>query len=280
MNAQLTTRPEQQVIAAIQALDLESVKLRVTDPKLGEGWTREYADSIELAYKNYLTMLVKNPEDAEDILLSEDVDEFWHTHILQTIKYADDCQEVFGNFLHHAPHIGEFTPADIEKREAQAEKTQRLYEREYGAGQDLAWSGDVIKAENAAASGARIQATNAAASGARIRGANAAASGARIQATNAAASGARIRGANAAASGARIQATNAAASGARIQATNAAASGARIQATNAAASGARIRGANAAASGARIRAANAAASGARIRAGNAARLGMPMLMAA
>ena len=256
MEARLTTRPVPQVIAAIQALDLETVKIRVMDPVRGEGWTREYADSIELAYKTYLTMLAKYPEDTEDILLSEDVDEFWHTHILQTIKYSDDCQEVFGNFLHHAPHIGDFTPADIAEREVQAEKTRRLYEHEYGAGQDAAWFGDVIKAETAAASGARIQAMKAAASGARI------------QATKAAASGARI------------QATKAAASGARIQATKAAASGARIRAANAAASGARIRAANAAASGARIRAANAAASGARVRAANDARLGVPMLMAA
>jgi hypothetical protein len=244
MNAQLTTRPVQQVIAAIQALDLETVKIRVMDPVRGEGWTREYADSIEVAYKTYLTMLAKYPDAAEDILLSEDVDEFWHTHILQTIKYSEDCQEVFGNYLHHAPHIGEFTSADIEEREVQAEKTRRLYEREFGGGQDAAWSGDVIKADTAAASGARIQGTKAAASGARI------------------------------------QATNAAASGARIHATNAAASGARIRATNAAASGARIRAANAAASGARIRAANAAASGARIRSANDARFGAPMLMAA
>ena len=292
MEARLTTRPVPQVIAAIQALDLETVKIRVMDPVRGEGWTREYADSIELAYKTYLTMLAKYPEDTEDILLSEDVDEFWHTHILQTIKYSDDCQEVFGNFLHHAPHIGDFTPADIAEREVQAEKTRRLYEHEYGAGQDAAWFGDVIKAETAAASGARIQAMKAAASGARIQATKAAASGARIQATKAAASGARIQVVKAAASGARIQATKAAASGARIQATKAAASGARIQATKAAASGARIRAANAAASGARIRAANAAASGARIRAANAAasgarvraandaRLGVPMLMAA
>ena len=280
MEARLTTRPVPQVIAAIQALDLETVKIRVMDPVRGEGWTREYADSIELAYKTYLTMLAKYPEDTEDILLSEDVDEFWHTHILQTIKYSDDCQEVFGNFLHHAPHIGDFTPADIAEREVQAEKTRRLYEHEYGAGQDAAWFGDVIKAETAAASGARIQAMKAAASGARIRATKAAASGARIQATKAAASGARIQVVKAAASGARIQATKAAASGARIQATKAAASGARIQATKAAASGARIRAANAAASGARIRAANAAASGARVRAANDARLGVPMLMAA
>jgi len=304
MEVQLTTKPVDEVVAAIQALDLESVKIRAMDPVRGEGWTREYADSIEMAYKTYLTMLAKYPEEAEDILLSEDVDEFWHTHILQTMKYADDCQAVFGNYLHHQPHIGEFSSADIEEREVQAEKTRRLYEREFGAGQDSAWYGDVIKAETAAASGARIQGIKAAASGARIQGTkaaasgarikaetaaasgarieatNAAASGARIQATKAAASGARIKAENATASGARIQAMNAAASGARIRAESAAASGARIQVTRAAASGARIRAGNAAASGARIRAANAAASGARIRAANDTRFGAPMLMAA
>src|ERR1043165_2805961 len=90
MQARLTTRPQHEVIAAIQALDLESVKLRVMDAELGEGWTREYAESIEVAYRTYLTMLVKYPDDAEDILLSKDVDEFWHTHILQTRKYRSE----------------------------------------------------------------------------------------------------------------------------------------------------------------------------------------------
>ena len=118
MQSKVTTRPAEQVISAIQGLDLESVKLRVMDPELGEGWTREYADSIEIAYKNYLTMLVKYQDDAENILLAEDVDEFWHTHILQTIKYTEDCRNTFGNFLHHEPHVGERTAADLEKRDA------------------------------------------------------------------------------------------------------------------------------------------------------------------
>jgi len=142
MQTRLTTKPERDVIAAIQALDLESVKLRVTDPKLGEGWTREYADSIEIAYKTYLTMLVKYQDDAEDILLAEDVDEFWHTHILQTMKYSDDCDAVFGNYLHHAPHIGEVTQADIDERKVKAEKTRQLYQREFGGmqGAEDAWN--------------------------------------------------------------------------------------------------------------------------------------------
>jgi len=273
MNAQLTTRPIEQVVAAIQVLDLESVKTRMMDPVRGEGWTREYADSIEVTYKNYLTMLAKYPEDAEDIALSQDTDEFWHTHILQTTKYATDCQAVFGNFLHHEPHLEEITPEYQDKKDASAEKTRRLYEREFGVGMDAAWSGTAINAENAASSGARIESAESASSGARIQGAKSASSGARIRATGAASSGARIRSTGAASSGARIQGATAASSGARIQGANAASSGARIQGANAASSGARIRGANAASSGARIQGANAASSGARIRGANAASSG-------
>ena len=244
MIAQLTTRPVQQVLAAIQALDLEPVKTRMMDSVRGEGWTREYADGIEMTYKNYLTMLVKHPEDAEEIALSEDTDEFWHTHILQTIKYADDCQEMFGNFLHHSPHLEDITPAYNEKKIASAEKTRRLYEQEFGAGTDAAWSGSVIKAGNVASSGASIRAVNTASSGASIRAGNTASSGASIRAGNAASSGASIRAGNAASSGASIRAGNAASSGASIRAGNAASSGASIRAGNAASSGASIRAAN------------------------------------
>jgi hypothetical protein len=152
MQARLTTKPEQEVIAAIHALDLESVKARVMDAELGEGWSREYADSIETAYRTYLTMLVKYPEDAEDILLSKDVDEFWHTHILQTRKYREDCQRTFGNFLHHEPHVGEVTAADLQKRERQADKTRTLYQREFGttARAGVAWTGNRLEADGAA----------------------------------------------------------------------------------------------------------------------------------
>jgi hypothetical protein len=145
MQARLTTKPEHEVVAAIQSLDLEPVKLRMMDAELGEGWTREYADSVGVAYKTYLTMLVKYPDDAEDILLSEDVDEFWHTHILQTRKYMQDCQNVFGNYLHHEPEIGMPTAAaNLEKRAAQLEKTRKLYEREF------AYCAASAKAEKAA----------------------------------------------------------------------------------------------------------------------------------
>jgi hypothetical protein len=262
MQARVTTKPEQEVIAAIQALDLESVKSRVMDPELGEGWTRAHADSIEAAYKNYLTILVKYQDHAEDILLSKDVDEFWHTHILQTIKYTEDCEKVFGGFLHHSPHVGERSPADLERRVELAEITRGLYEREFGSARnaETAWSGDAIKAGDAAFSTAAIRPEEAAFSTSSIHAAKAAFSTAAIQADRAAFSTASVRAENAAFSTAAIRAGNAAFSTAAIQADNAAFSTASIRAENAAFSTVAIRAGKAAFSTAAVR--NAASSAA------------------
>src|SRR6266850_4397718 len=159
MKTKLTNRPVEQVSAAIGALDLEPIKLRVMDPELGEGWTREYAQSIERAYRKYLTMLVKHPEDVEDIVVSKDVDEFWHTHILHTMKYTEDCERVFGTYLHHNPDVGGRSPAEIERKAALVEKTRRLYQQEFGRAQDssAAWSGVRVNAESAALCGAAVR---------------------------------------------------------------------------------------------------------------------------
>jgi len=253
MQARLTTKPERQVIAAIQALDLESVKLRMMDEELGEGWTRDHADRIATAYKTYLTMLAKHQDAAEDILLSKDVDEFWHTHILQTAKYMQDCEDVFGAYLHHNPHVGERTAADLAKREAMAEKTRALYVSEFGferAG--AAWAGQAIESTQAAYSAATIREPASAYSAARIGAKEAAYSAAAIDGERAAYSAANIRPQQAAYSAVSIEPQAAAYSAANIQPQRAAYPDASIVPQRAAYSAASIRSQLAAYSAARI----------------------------
>ena len=206
MHTQLTSRRVDQAIAAIQALDLEPIRLRVMDAELGEGWTREYAENVEGAYRNYLTMLVRHPEDIEDIAVSKDVDEFWHTHILHTMKYTEDCERVFGKYLHHNPHIGDRTRTDIEKKAAQAEATRRLYQQEFQVVQDrkAGWSGVSQEVENAAFCGAGVRADDAAFCGASIRAGGAAFCGASVKPENTAFCGASVQANDAAFCGASI----------------------------------------------------------------------------
>ena len=94
------------------------------------------------------------PEDVEDIVVSKDVDEFWHTHILHTMKYTEDCERVFGTYLHHNPDIGERTPVEIQRKAVLVKKTRRLYQRE------SAMCSAAIQAENAAMCSAAIQVTS------------------------------------------------------------------------------------------------------------------------
>ena len=130
MQAQSTGKPVEQTVAAIQALDLDPIKVKLMDPEEGQGWSREYVDQMAIAYKRFLTLSVKYPE--ETIAPSKDVDKFWHGHILDTMKYAEDCQNVFGYFLHHFPYFGMRGEADAANLAEAGRTTKRLYEHEFG----------------------------------------------------------------------------------------------------------------------------------------------------
>src|SRR5690606_32149242 len=51
--------------------------------------------------KQFLALSAKYPD--ADISPSKNVDAFWHAHILDTRKYARDCEAPFGYFIHHVP---------------------------------------------------------------------------------------------------------------------------------------------------------------------------------
>jgi len=121
--------------AAIQALDLEQVKRKLMDEQKGQGWTREQADYYETEYKKFLTLIAKHPNEL--IAPANAVDKFWHGHILDTKKYAEDCDRVFGYFLHHFPYFGMRGKEDAENLVAATENTKRFYEQEFGAGSQL-----------------------------------------------------------------------------------------------------------------------------------------------
>jgi Glycine-rich domain-containing protein-like len=123
MQTNIIVGTPEQSIAAAQAIDLEPIRRRIMDAERGEGWTMERAVSVERAYRAYLAMLVKHPDAMESIVVSKDVDAFWHTHILHTMKYTADCQRVFGAYLHHNPQNEARSAADIERTRRLAAET-------------------------------------------------------------------------------------------------------------------------------------------------------------
>jgi hypothetical protein len=91
----------------------------------GEGWSNEKAREAIHKYKQWLYLKLHNPNT--DIVPSKLIDEVWHYHILDTRAYAQDCQHVFGKFLHHFPYFGIRGEDDAEKLRIAFAESQQLF---------------------------------------------------------------------------------------------------------------------------------------------------------
>ena len=60
------------------------------------------------------------------------IDEVWHQHILDTNAYAEDCERIFGHFLHHYPYFGMEGEEDQAKLQSCFEETQGIWVEEFG----------------------------------------------------------------------------------------------------------------------------------------------------
>ena len=115
--------------AAMQ-LDLEPIKAKLMHAESGEGWSRAKADAVEKEYRRFLCLMKLYPDEPTAPLV--DVDTFWHYHILDTQKYAADCDTMFGYFLHHYPYIGLRGEGDEQVRLESGDRMKDLYEATFG----------------------------------------------------------------------------------------------------------------------------------------------------
>jgi hypothetical protein len=114
-----------------EEVELNSVRDAVME-KLG--WDLDRAEAARREYIRFLTLLQMKPgfmlipwpnEQGQD-----DLDQFWHQHILDTAKYAADCDALFGRMIHHNPHVMRGSGVETDA----VEKTQRLYTRTFNSG--------------------------------------------------------------------------------------------------------------------------------------------------
>ncbi|MEX1086972.1 MAG: hypothetical protein WD312_01060 [Candidatus Paceibacterota bacterium] len=117
-------------VDAIDSLDLDPIKVKLMDSEEGQGWSREKADQMEQAYKAFLYLNLKYPD--QPIVPTGEIDAFWHQHILDTRKYAEDCQQVFGHMLHHFPYFGMRGEQDAQNLQNAFEETKHLFEEVFG----------------------------------------------------------------------------------------------------------------------------------------------------
>ena len=116
------------MVAEVESLDLEPIKFKIGCKEDGYGWTAEHVDRIELAYRRFLVLRAKFPQ--AQIAPTRDIDAFWHAHILDTRKYAADCERIFGEFVHHYPYLGLL--GDQDKLQQAGDTLRELFVSEFG----------------------------------------------------------------------------------------------------------------------------------------------------
>lgn len=123
---------QQGVLPPVAAIDLEMVKMKMTHPNEGLGWTQAQVESAELEYKRYLTLCILFPHPDYSNVPNQIMDEMWHYHILDTRAYVSDCDKIFGGYFHHFPYFGLRGEADAQNLKNAFSDTAARYEQTFG----------------------------------------------------------------------------------------------------------------------------------------------------
>lgn len=132
-DSRITGQQSKNIDRILLALDLGPIKFKLASKDDGPGWSVVKVTRVEAEYRKFLTLCAEMP--GEQIVPSKEVDEMWHTHILDTAKYAEDCDTIFGYFLHHFPYLGLRGDEDARALVAASERTKHLYRERFGVQQ-------------------------------------------------------------------------------------------------------------------------------------------------
>ncbi|HYF05572.1 MAG TPA: hypothetical protein VEA59_05355 [Patescibacteria group bacterium] len=92
------------------------------------GWTQEFALRAIFEYRRFVYMAAIS---SFPVCPSDEVDQVWHTHLLDSEKYFNVwCKQILGFDLHHHPSRG--GNEEFVKHYAMYEQTLREYERVFG----------------------------------------------------------------------------------------------------------------------------------------------------
>ena len=120
----------EQAKAYIDAIDFSMIADKMVKTK---GRKKRHVLQICTLYRHFLFLKKKYGMDDVKLPPSEEIDEFWHNHILDTKKYRIDFEQIFGFYLDHYPYLGidgKTTWDDLRKF---FETTQELHSQEFGS---------------------------------------------------------------------------------------------------------------------------------------------------
>lgn len=105
---------DQKLWNKIKSLDFKLVKEKLEYRK-GRAWCKKHdLERLEKEYRQFLYLIGTNQTGFSTVPWSQELDDFWHEHILDTRRYAQDCDAVFGRMIRHNPHLNKGTKAQTD----------------------------------------------------------------------------------------------------------------------------------------------------------------------
>jgi hypothetical protein len=131
MQTVTTPHPAIHALARIdEFLELAKIRFKLANPEDGVPPSKAVLDEMEAEYRKFLALRLAHPDD--EIVPCKLVDEMWHRHILDTRAYAEDCQHLFGAFMHHFPYFGMRGPDDKQALHDAYDLTLERYRDAFG----------------------------------------------------------------------------------------------------------------------------------------------------
>ena len=115
----------------IRKLDLSSVRAKLMEKM---GWSSDRVSLVEDNYKRFLYALGQIHEGEMISPPSDDVDEFWHQHILDTRKYREDCENLFGRYIDHTPQLTPEEQLQADARRQQIYRDRKIDDTSFDGG--------------------------------------------------------------------------------------------------------------------------------------------------
>jgi hypothetical protein len=114
----------------LNKVNFSPTAMKLIKPDEGEAWTIEQATAAIEQYRHFLVLHFLYPD--RPLIPTRIVDRVWHTCILSTKKYAEDCMETFGYFLHHFDSFEAIDAVDKQASKEAFDETCQLWERHFG----------------------------------------------------------------------------------------------------------------------------------------------------
>ena len=126
MIPQSLSQQDTEFLNRLSNIDFGPIAFKLMHPDTGKGWSIQKVTRAIEQYRRFLFLHHRHP--TAELVPTPEIDQVWHTHILDTVKYRQDCHWLFDRFIDHYPYLGLGTDGKS-ALETKFSQTQTLFQQ-------------------------------------------------------------------------------------------------------------------------------------------------------